>query len=146
MFLTLPAAYAADPAPVDCTHLVAWMAGGLSNSNLTRLVQSRGVSFAVTPKMHRELLVAGATPELVNTLSQSHAKQVSLAPADCPASLIEAAELVKEKQFDPAADRISAILENNPHNGALHFVLGYIEQQRGDWDRAFDEYTSSKET
>ena len=36
------------------------------------------------------------------------------------------------------------MISKDPANGSLHFLLGYIEQQRGDWDAAFDHYTDSK--
>src|SRR5206468_866238 len=30
-------------------------------------------------------------------------------------------------------------------NGSLHFALGYLKQQQGDWNSAFDEYSASKD-
>ena len=127
--LTIPAAHAAGPAPVDCTQLMAWTAAGVPSSSLVRIVQSRGVGFVVSPRVHGEFLLAGATTDMMNALAGL--KPAIGSTSSCAASLAEATALLHKKQYEPAGDRVSALIENDPHNGALHFALGYIKQQNG---------------
>ena len=44
-----------------------------------------------------------------------------------------------------AADSLESLLAKDPNNDALHFLAGYVKQRQGDWNGAFDEYSSSKE-
>jgi len=125
----VPRCYSAAPAPVDCAHLLAWIAGGVSSPTLVRTVRLRGVSFATGPSIRGQLRSAGATTELLSALTQLKPTQ---AGDSCPATLIQAGGLVQHKQYEAAGDIVSTLLENNPRNGALHFAFGYIKQQQGD--------------
>ncbi len=136
------ASFGANSEPVDCTHLISWIAGGVPSHKVIRIVQQRGIAFTPSPVLESELRSAGATADLLGTLASSANRAQGNA---CPASLVKAATLVREKRYDPAAELFGDLLADDPHNGALHFALGYINQQEGDWDTAFDEYSSSKE-
>src|SRR5256886_3761014 len=59
--------------------------------------------------------------------------------------LAQAGELVREKHYDDAATTLDPLIASDPHNPALHFLMGYIRQQQENWDRAFDEYSTSRD-
>jgi tetratricopeptide (TPR) repeat protein len=140
--LVATVSFGADSAPVDCTHLMAWIAGGVSGPKLIHVVERRGIAFTPSPNLETKLCSAGATSDLLETLH--HLQPVH--GSSCPASLVKAATLVHEKKYEPAAELFGQLLASDSQNGALHFALGYIQQQQGDWDTAFDEYSNSKES
>jgi len=121
---------------------MAWIAGGVSSPKLIQVVQHRGIAFNPSPNLENELRSAGATPDLLGALRHLKPGQGNA----CSASLVKAATLVHQKKYQPAAELVGDLLSRDPQNGALHFALGYIQQQQGDWNTAFDEYSSSKET
>jgi tetratricopeptide (TPR) repeat protein len=134
-----PVSNAAEPVAVDCTHLVAWAAGGAPTSKLIGILRSRGA--AVTPKAESDLRRAGVAAEVISTLTKFSNSRTST----CPGSLITASALAHDKKYEEAADLVSNQVQKDPHNGALHFLLAYLKQQQGDWNSAFDEYSTSKE-
>src|SRR5207245_2591663 len=107
------------------------------------IVEKRGTALALSQSAEIELRSAGATPNLLATLSRLKAMHADR--GSCPASLTKAAALAHQKQYEQAEQIVRALLENDPRNGGLHFALGHLKQQQGDWDGAFDEYSNSKE-
>ena len=73
--LLATASFAADSASVDCTHLMAWIAGGVSSPKLIQVVGHRGIAFNPSPNLENELRSAGATPDLLGTLHKVLAVQ-----------------------------------------------------------------------
>src|ERR1700685_1573384 len=57
--------------PGDCTQLMAWVAGGVSNQQLKRRVQERGIAFVPDGAAAKALLRVGVEPELIQTLQTS---------------------------------------------------------------------------
>jgi tetratricopeptide (TPR) repeat protein len=140
--IAISSSYAVS-APVNCTELLGWLAGGASNHALVTAVGERGAALHWTPALKNELRAAGASEQLLEVLGR---KQAASGPVSgCPAHLSQAAADAHEKNFDEAAQIVSGMLEADPNSGPLHFAMGYFDQQRGDWDNAFDEYTASKE-
>src|SRR5207237_9040278 len=87
---------------------------------------------------------AGAEQRLIPSLRAT--KPIPQASeSECPAKLAQAGELVREKHYDTAATTLEPLIASNPHNPALHFLMGYIRQQQENWDRAFDEYSTSRD-
>ena len=138
----VPLSIAESAPPVNCAHLLAWLAADVPTYNLARTIGLRGSLLSLTPRIEAELRAAGATTELLDMLRRVHPKNADA----CPASLAQAAADSRKKNFDDAEAIISGLLQDDPHNGALHFALGYLNQQQGHWDEAFDEYSSSKES
>jgi len=130
----VPACFGYEPKPVDCAHLLAWMAGGASSHSIVGTIQRRGTD--VSPSAINQLRAAGASKEVQQAVISPPTHSTGAA---CPATMLRASELVRHKQYADASELISAALETNPHDGALHFALGYARQQQGDWDAAFDE-------
>src|SRR5262249_2833046 len=144
LVLTLVAAPAfAVESAVDCDHLMAWLTGGASNASLIKILHSRGSGIQFSTVTETELRKAGASSELLIAIQGS--SKVSVGHSSCSASLASAADLAHRKQNEDAEDVWARLIADNPNNGALHFALGYIRQQQGDWDGAFDEYSASKQ-
>jgi tetratricopeptide (TPR) repeat protein len=120
---------------------MAWAAGGVSNAKLTKIVQSRGSALTFSSAAEREFRSAGISPELLAILRSIK----SAGGSNCPASLAKAAALSHDKKYEEAGELLSRLLQDDPRNGSLHFALAYLKQQQGDWDSAFDEYSTAKE-
>src|SRR5438874_7692167 len=115
------------------------MIGGASSRSIAGTIQRRGNDISLAAR--DQLRSAGASKNVLQEIvSGRHATNVT-----CPTPLIRASELTRHKQYADASELIAAALETDPHNGALHFALGFTRQQQGDWDSAFDEYSASKE-
>ncbi len=137
----VPGCHASTPAPVDCTHLMAWTAGAVPARKLAAMVEGRGISFAPTANVLSELRSAGATAQVLDLLQRAKRQGTTA----CPASLVHAAALVRAKDYAAGADSLDSLLAKDPRNDALHFLAGYVKQRQGDWNGAFDEYSTSKE-
>src|SRR5260221_10452435 len=92
LLTAVPLSYSSVPPPVDCTHLLAWMVGGVSSTTLSRIIRQRGISFPMGPAGRRDLQRAGATPELLNVLAASKPARTG---AVCSVALVHAGELVQ---------------------------------------------------
>src|SRR5581483_476389 len=115
LFLSaVPCSFAANRAPVDCMHLMGWLAGGASNHILLNAIRARGIDFAVTPQLEKQLLAAGANQEVISAI---HVSQPKNAKSSCPATIAQAAADAHNKQFDSAEQIVNSLLENAPGNG-----------------------------
>jgi hypothetical protein len=130
ILLAVPFSSAEAAAPVDCTHLFGWLAGEASTHAIMRAIGQRGTNLPWTPAFEKQLRAAGATPELIELHAQSHGKN----NPGCPGALANAAADSYHKQFEAAAEIVSALVEDDARNPALHFALGYFAEQRGDWN------------
>jgi len=137
----VPCMQGANSGPIDCTHLLAWTAGGVPSRKLSLLIQGRGIGFAASEKVLSELHGAGGGSQLLESLKGARIQGATL----CQASLVEAAHLVRANHLEDASDLLDSLVADHPRNDALHFLWGYIKQRQGDWDGAFDEYSSAKE-
>lgn len=131
--------------PLNCDRVLAWMAGGISNERLTILVQQHGVAFAANVYARELLKKTGASVDLVNAIVRSEGEGAT----NCSAKLADAVNLVRHNNYKDAEPILRALLEGvspqkDPAASALHFALGYVRQQQGDWDEAFDEYSDAK--
>src|SRR5579863_5391482 len=86
--------FAAAAGPVDCTHLMAWIAGGVAGPKLIDQLQHRGIAFTSTSSIENEFLSAGAAPDLLETLRHQKPGHGDA----CPAALVKAATLVHQKK------------------------------------------------
>ncbi len=133
-----------DLKPIDCTQLMAWIAGGVSTPRLQHLLRERTIGFFPNEATIKLLIRAGAEPVFIRSLRATRSTPKASASA-CPAKLAQAGELVREKHYDDAATTLDPLIASDPHNPALHFLMGYIRQQQENWDRAFDEYSTSRD-
>jgi hypothetical protein len=93
--LTVPAL--AEPKPLDCTQLLAWLTGGVSSSRLSRLAQQHGIAFAADAEAMKALQAAGAETTFIQTLRTLRPSPARNDPTSCPAALAKAAELAHQK-------------------------------------------------
>ena len=142
LFVASAPAQQDDSAPVTCTQFVAWTAGGMSNPRLDRLAHLRGTTFTPDEATSRSLSAAGVDPALLRNLPAPASGKLDA--ADCPSSLVQAAELIHQKKFQEAQSILQKMIAADSDNAALHFAMGYVHQQQEDWDEASDSYTNSE--
>jgi hypothetical protein len=134
----------AGPKPMDCGELVAWLAGRVASSQLDRLLHDHGAAFSPGAEEVKALKSAGAEPRLVQSLGAMHSANHRGSGANCPALLVGAAEQVRDRHCARAEYILRPLETADPRNPALHFALGYLRQQQGDWDEALDPYQESE--
>jgi len=91
LFGVVPCVQAANSGPIDCTHLLAWTAGGVASRKLSSLVQTRGIGFVASERVLSEFHGAGAGPQLLESLKGA---KIQGAMA-CQSSLVEATRLMR---------------------------------------------------
>jgi tetratricopeptide (TPR) repeat protein len=133
-----------ESRPLDCSHVMAWVIGGMPQPRLQQIAHERGLDFVIGQQVTVGLLMSGAEPELVQNLRTVKRAQSNPQPNSCPPQLALAGELVHQKQYEQAEPLIQGLIAFDPNNSALRFALGYIEQQQSDWDAAFDAYLDSR--
>jgi tetratricopeptide (TPR) repeat protein len=52
--------------------------------------------------------------------------------------------LVQKKKYRQAQSILQKLISANSDNAALHYALGYVQQQQEDWDEAYDSYQTSQ--
>jgi tetratricopeptide (TPR) repeat protein len=132
-----------NPAkPIDCSQMLTWMVAGVPEPRILRLTGERGVTFRMTEDVTSALSRAGATPAFIGEIEKTHGSDN---PDTCPAELTRAATFVAQQRYDQAEPIIRRLLIATPGNADLHYALGYIRQQTGDLDGAFDAYADAAE-
>lgn len=122
---------------------MAWLAAGMPNSRLVRLVQERGVTSIPTKEQMQQLQSAGADAKLLATLAQVKLPVSTTGAAPIPLSLLSAAAEVRGQHYHAAELRLRDALHSESQNAALHFALGAMLRLQERWDDAFDEITES---
>ena len=136
LFLSLASAPAQqnDSAPVSCTQLIAWSAGGVSSQRLNRLTHEQGIAFRLDAAASDSLRMAGVDPVLIQHLRTLIPVSIDTGAAGCPAPLARAAELIQQKQYQEAQSILRKLIASDPGNAALHFAAAYAYQRQEDWD------------
>ncbi len=131
--------------PVDCSQLLTWMVAGIPPQRLLRLSQERGLAFRVNEDVTGALYRAGAKPDFIRELEKVHGSDSERSQETCPAELTRAATFVVQERYDEAEAIIRKQLVATPNNADLYSALGYLRQQTGDLDEAFDAYADAKD-
>ena len=127
---------------VDCAQLLRWVAAGIPQQRLFRLVEERGIAFQLDLHSARSLRTAGANSSLIRNL---HRLRMDSVRGECPSELVQTDEHIHQDRYDQAERILRRMLTADPQNPDLHFALGYVRQQQDDDDQAFDEYTVAKQ-
>ena len=133
------------PKPVDCSQLLTWMVGGIPGHRVLRLTQERGVAFGMNEDVTSALSRAGATPDFIRELQKDRGTNHEASSDTCPQELTHAATFVAQQRYDQAEPIVRKLLIATPGNADLHYALGYILQQRGELDDAYDAYADAAE-
>ena len=130
------------PNAVTRTELMAWLAGGISNTRISQLLVERGLGFSFSTIDEKQWRAAGAESSLIKTV-RGLRRAVGNENEPCLATLASTAELANQKHFELAEAQLRELLRSNPGNANLHFVLGEVLRQQEQWDDALDEFTES---
>lgn len=145
IFAAPVAAESSKPQTIGCDQLLTWIAGGVPNQRLTRLVRERGIHFRINKNTAAALSVAGAETELVSDLLTIPSSGTNSQDTGCGYQFVRAAELVHEQNYEKAEPILRRLVATDRKNADLHFALGYLRQQHNDFDEAFDAYSDAKE-
>lgn len=143
LLLSLRAA-AQDHAPksIDCDQLLSWMAAGIPAQRLLRLAHERQIAFVVIDNTAEVLSKAGASVDFVKELRNLNGTGKD---AHCSTELEQAAAFVHQQSYYQAEPIIRKLLTAAADNADLHLALGYLRQEQGDLDEAFDGYADAKD-
>jgi len=130
---------------IDCPQLLTWIAAGIPNQRLARLVRDRGVTFQLVQNTAEILVGVGVGADLVKEIGTNYTSSAGKRGLGCPTELVQAAELVHRQSYDKAEMIVRKLLTTAPENADLHLVLGYLRAQQGDLDEAFDAYSDAKD-
>jgi tetratricopeptide (TPR) repeat protein len=133
------------PKPVECSQLLAWIAGGIPEQRLLRLVRERGRAFPMSESRPEILSSVGLQHDFVDHLEEIDTAVGSATFANCPADLVKAAQLVHQQNYPEAQPIVRKLLVSSPNDADLHLAFGYIRLQQDDLDEAFDGYADAKD-
>src|SRR5579862_1668723 len=68
LIAVVPFSFADSAAPVNCAHLLGWLAGDASAYSLIKTVRDRGSVVTLTARVEAELRSAGASKDLLSEL------------------------------------------------------------------------------
>src|SRR5437588_12854427 len=103
-----------DLKPIDCTQLMAWIAGGVSSPRLQYLLRERTLGFFSNEAAIKLLMRAGAEAQVIRRFRAT--KATPKAPASAwPAELARAGELDGERHYDDAATSLDPLMAPGPH-------------------------------
>ena len=146
LWVAIAAADSIDSKPagqtqINQTQIIAWLTAGIPNYRVAQLVQQHGLASVPTQEQLHQLESAGATANLIHTLS---AMKAPASPAtQIPPALLKAADENRRQHYHEAELHLREALRGDPQNAALHFALAAMLRQQGQWDDAFDEITQS---
>lgn len=127
--------------PLNRTQLLGWVAGGVSNDYLARLVQQRGLDFNPTENDLQRLRAAGAAAELLNALRS--AIKVGVKSEETPEAVLQhtvrRTEALRKKQFAEAEKEFRAALGLAPQEAALRIPLAMALLRQGKGNDAITE-------
>ncbi|HXY14474.1 MAG TPA: tetratricopeptide repeat protein [Terriglobales bacterium] len=131
--------------PIDCSQLLTWMVAGIPSQRLSRLVHERGIKLQVGQNAAEFLENIGAANDLLSEMRKPGAFPNGAQNDDCPADLLNAAELVHRHRYADGETIVKRLLVADPENADLHLALGSLRMQQGDVDEGFDDYADAKD-
>jgi tetratricopeptide (TPR) repeat protein len=131
--------------PLRQTELLALVAGNALPENIVNEIHTRGVAFRMDDSFRAQLTTAGATPSILAVLGAAKAP-AKVAPEDKPdpallQHITAAAKLMKDKQYDEAADELTSTLKGNFEKFEIGFVMGELLLEQENWGQAAAVYT-----
>ena len=146
LFGVILAAHCSDTQPVTPAQLMAWLAAGIPDNRLVRIIHDRGLTAVPGNDQILEFQSAGADANLIKALSGSKASAfANAATSDIPAFLVMSAVDAHAQRFHEAELSLRQALASDPKNAALHFALAAMLRQQELWDDAFDQITVAAE-
>jgi tetratricopeptide (TPR) repeat protein len=130
--------------PIRQTELLALVAGNALPENIVNEIRSRGIAFRMNDTFRTQLKVAGAAPAVLAALSAAKAPARDTAIDASNPVLVQqittAAQLMKEKHYQEAADQLTATLKGNFEKFEIGFIMGEILRQQENWGQAAAVY------
>jgi tetratricopeptide (TPR) repeat protein len=133
-----------SPRPLRQTKLLALVAGNALPENIVNGIRARGVAFRMDDSFRAQLTTAGATPSILAALAAAKPPAKDAAEEKPDLVLLQhiatAAKLMKDKNYDEAADELTAALKGNFEKFEIGFVMGELLRQQENWLQAAEVY------
>jgi tetratricopeptide (TPR) repeat protein len=133
--------------PINQIQVFALLAGQVPSHRVAMLVQERGIDFVPDDEYLREVRLAGGDDGLVSVLKSAKVTKpehtdpaLQARQAEIKQHVARGIEFYHDKRFVDAEAEYRAALHLDPESPGLHFDLGWILAQKGDWDTGIAEY------
>jgi hypothetical protein len=120
-----PSANVPDGPPLSKAEIVTMLQGGIAPARVEQFVEKRGVNFAVTPEVAREITAAGGNRSLVGAITEKSTTETASNDGGHdspfgPATNTGAANNAPD--YDDLIDRANAAATSNDFPGAIRYA------------------------
>lgn len=114
-------------SPLSKNEVITMLQGGIAPTRVEQFVEARGVSFAVTPDIAREITAAGGTRSLVGAITEKSTQEVAetSSPFDGDDDDRDAGP-----NYDDLIDRTQSALSSNDLNSAVRYAQQAVQLDR----------------
>lgn len=142
VFVVVPSASTEDSQrPLRASEVLALQAGGVLPANLAHDIAVRGVTFHTDVSFAAQIKQAGADSTVIAALNSAKITPEGREPeAQLLSELSHAGALIKDKQYDLAADELNRALAANFAGPERGFIMGEVLRQKGDFPGALSVY------
>jgi tetratricopeptide (TPR) repeat protein len=138
------AAPPAEKKPLNGTKLLALVAGNALPENIVAEVAAEGLSFTPSEEYRAQLAEAGATKEVLNSVSQAkvqagEAEETKREQQSWP-HLAEAGKLIRAERYEEAETELNEALKGGGAKLATGFVMGEALRRQEEWTKSAAVY------
>ncbi len=112
--------------PLSKSEIVTMLHGGIPSARVEQFVEVRGVNFAITPDISKEISAAGGSRSLIGTISVN-AKAVSTKPIENTASNTKPKS--NEPDYDDLTDQAISEMQNNRAANAVRLLERAVKME-----------------
>jgi tetratricopeptide (TPR) repeat protein len=138
------AATQAEKQPLDATKLLALVAGNALPENIVAEVTEDGLSFTPSEEYRAQLTEAGATKEVLTSVSQTKvragAEEETKRERQSWPHLAAAGRLIRAEKYNEAMTELNEALEHGGPKLATGFVMGEALRRQEEWTKATEVY------
>jgi tetratricopeptide (TPR) repeat protein len=145
MFVVVVAATTpAEKKPLDATKLLALVAGNALPENIVAEVTAGGLSFTPSDEYRAQLTEAGATEEVLRSVSQAKVRageeEETTKERQSWPHLAAAGKLIRAEKYDEAVTELNEALGGRGPKLASGFVMGEALRRQQEWTKAAEVY------
>jgi len=139
------AAPQAEKKPLDATKLLALVAGNALPENIVAEVTAEGLSFTPSEEYRAQLTEAGATKEVLKSVSQAKVRagtaeeETKREQLSWP-HLAAAGKLIRTEKYNEAVKELNEAIERGGPKLATGFVMGEALRRQEEWTKAAEVY------
>lgn len=135
---------AAEKKPLDATKLLALVAGNALPENIVTEVTAGGLSFTPSEEYRAQLTEAGATNEVLKSVSQAKVRageeEATKKEQQSWPHLAGAGKLIRAEKYNEAMTELNEALVHGGPKLATGFVMGEALRRQEEWAKAAEVY------